>query len=266
MDPVTLCLLWWKHATNNLESQIVSVQVRTNYRLGMLSFIRILVRHTVGSNTRLVYSLASLPLSCKLLLTNSAKYKPIHWGSFSAASSFNKNIVMFSWGLLEREKAGWCQDTTSYFSMGSDNCDVHPSKESSEPSTYGPDFLYDEFTHAKGPVHALVASLTAHVLSFGVAVFPHMMWTAKRLLSRFHENPSEKWVTLWYPLDYRTYTRFRDMSRSSLLATNITTSTQTRPKCSSNEGSLVVKTTVKIDYDPVYLGSASACFHKFKSR
>ena len=58
--------------------------------------------------------------------------------------------------------------------------------------SYGPDFVYDEFIHAEGPIRALVTSLLYLSLLLAMTILPPMRWLVKKLAPKSGEGPSEE--------------------------------------------------------------------------
>lgn len=94
---------------------------------------------------------------------------------------------MRSWGLFERESAGWSRDTTLHLGT-----DATASTNAPVTHTYGPDFMYNEFAHANGPLRALVTSLVWLVSLAALVMLPPLRWVLKRTAHKPGEGPSDE--------------------------------------------------------------------------
>ena len=116
------------------------------------------------------------------------------WGSFFLLSPHNRAIVNRSWGLLERESAGWNRDTTVHHPHNG-NANANTTGRGTTVRTYGVDFSYDEFAAAKGPISAFMTSVVFLGGIISLAIFPPMRWLFAKLSFKPGEGPSEEYVS-----------------------------------------------------------------------
>lgn len=149
---------------------------------------------TIFNTPSLIYTLSQNSLSNILAsITDSTGMKNpfTRWGSFSLVSPYNRSVVLSSWGLLERIRE-LHHDTTVDHSGNPDRAGNGHTKGDCSVISYGPEFVYDEFMHAEGPIRALVMSLLYLSLLFAMTILPPMRWLVKKLAPKSGEGPSEE--------------------------------------------------------------------------
>jgi hypothetical protein len=89
---------------------------------------------------------------------------------------------MRSWGIFEREGEGSAHDSKA------------DDAKNVAVKTYGPDFTYVEFMHAKGPIRAVVASLVWVGFIVSIILLPPARWLFKKAALHPGQGPSEECV------------------------------------------------------------------------